>query len=68
MINDPSKEKSPDKYPIKINLDAEERIKAEALRKGVRINIFFQDFDKLRKGTVNPEHVNLNSLSLVLEI
>jgi len=40
--------------PLKIDLDAERRIQADWLKKGVRINIFFQDFDKLRKGTVLP--------------
>jgi len=34
--------------------DIEERIRALVVQKRVRVNEFFRDFDKLRKGKVTP--------------
>lgn len=42
-----------------LNEDVEQRIQALAARDGVRIEEFFIDFDKLRKGTCGDAAVSL---------
>jgi hypothetical protein len=41
-----------------LNDDVEQRIQALAARDGIRIEEFFIDFDKLRKGTVGDAAVS----------
>jgi hypothetical protein len=55
MTEDPAAAK--DKFPIKIELDVEKKIQAEAYKHRIRIKEFFHDFDKLRKGVVSEAHV-----------
>ena len=43
---------------LRINEDVEQRIQALALKDGIRIEEFFIDFDKLRKGTVGEAAVS----------
>jgi len=38
-----------------IDTDIESRIKAEVFKKQIRIKEFFNDFDRLRKGTVTED-------------
>ena len=45
------------KQPIKVDLDAEKRIQAEAFKHRIRVKEFFHDFDKLRKGVVSEAGV-----------
>lgn len=46
-----------EKFPLKIELDAEKRIQAEAFKQRIRVKEFFRDFDKLRKGVVSEAGV-----------
>ena len=57
LAEDPAAAK--DKFPIKVELDAEKKIQADAFKHRIRINEFFHDFDKLRKGVVSEAHVNI---------
>ncbi len=43
---------------LALNDDVEQRIQALAARDGIRIEEFFIDFDKLRKGTVGDAAVS----------
>lgn len=43
---------------LALNEDVEQRIQALAARDGIRIEEFFIDFDKLRKGTVGDAAVS----------
>jgi len=47
------------KFPIKVDLDAEKKIQAEAYKHRIRVKEYFRDFDKLRKGVVSEAHVFL---------
>jgi hypothetical protein len=49
-----------EKFPLKIELDAEKRIQAEAFKQRIRVKEFFRDFDKLRKGVVSEAGVNIH--------
>jgi len=57
LAEDPAAAK--DKFPIKVELDAEKKIQAEAFKHRIRIKEFFHDFDKLRKGVVSEAHVHI---------
>ena len=46
-----------DQFPIRVDLDAEKKIQAEAFRNRIRVTEFFRDFDKLRKGYVSEAAV-----------
>ena len=48
---------SKDKFPIKVELDAEKKIQAEAFKNRIRVKEFFRDYDKLRKGVVSEAAV-----------
>jgi len=54
-----SGKQEPGNYALKIELDAEKRIQAEALKQRIRVKEFFRDFDKLRKGVVSEAGVIL---------
>ena len=43
---------------LRVNDDVEQRIKASAAKDGIRIEEFFIDFDKLRKGTCGEAAVS----------
>ena len=42
---------------LNVELDVEKRLQADVLKDRVRIKQFFQDFDRLRKGTVGEAAV-----------
>jgi hypothetical protein len=43
---------------INVELDVEVRLKAQILKDRIRLKQFFQDFDRLRKGTVGEAAVS----------
>ncbi len=43
---------------LRVNGDVEQRIQASAAKDGIRIEEFFIDFDKLRKGTCGEAAVS----------
>ena len=49
--------RNPDQM-INVELDVEVRLKAQILKDRIRIKQFFQDFDRLRKGTVGEAAVS----------
>lgn len=51
------------KHTLKIEDDIERYIKAEAFKHQLRIKDFFEDFDKLRKGWVTEDKVQVNPLN-----
>lgn len=51
-------ETAKDKFPIKVELDVEKRIQAEAIETRMRVSEYFRDFDKLRKGAVSEAAVS----------
>ncbi len=57
-------ETAKDKFPIKVELDAEKRLQAEVLEKRIRIGEYFRDFDKLRKGVISEAAVRSRSTFL----
>ena len=44
---------------LNVELDVERRLQADVLKDRIRIKQFFQDFDRLRKGTVGVAAVSL---------
>jgi hypothetical protein len=49
---------------INVELDVEVRLKAQILKDRIRLKQFFQDFDRLRKGTVGEAAVSIDSPTL----
>jgi hypothetical protein len=49
--------RNPDQM-INVELDVEVRLKAQILKDRIRLKQFFQDFDRLRKGTVGEAAVS----------
>jgi hypothetical protein len=43
---------------LNVELDVERRLQADVLKDRIRIKQFFQDFDRLRKGTVGVAAVS----------
>ena len=48
---------------LQLNEDVEQRMQALAAKDGIRIEEFFIDFDKLRKGTCGEAAVSLLTLN-----
>ena len=53
---------------LNVELDVERRLQADVLKDRIRIKQFFQDFDRLRKGTVGVAAVSLTILSIKIII